>query len=105
MEGTLPEDRRRDLRRLGDGADVVDAEHVGALGESEHRRGDRAPGALAGARSVDLADEALARGADDDRPAEPPQLAETAQKLEVVREGLAEPDARVDPDPILGDPH
>ena len=32
------------------------------------------------------------------------QLAEPAQQLEVVLDGLAEADPRVDPDPLLGDP-
>ena len=54
--------------------------------------------------AVDLADEALARGADHDRPAEVAQLAEPAQQLEVVLEGLAEPDPGIEPDPLLGDP-
>ena len=40
----------------------------------------------------------------DDRPAELAQLAEPAQQLEVVLDGLAEADPGVDPDPLLGDP-
>ena len=53
--------------------------------------------------AVDLADEALARGADDDRAAEVAQLAQPRQQLEVVLERLAEADPGVDRDPLLGD--
>ena len=42
------------------------------------------------------AEEALARGADHDRAAQRQQLVQTAQQLEVVRDGLAEADARVE---------
>ena len=52
----------------------------------------------------ELAEEALARGADHDRPADGDDLVEAAQQLEVVLHGLAEADAGVEPDALLGDP-
>src|SRR6476659_2621599 len=103
MAMKLPEDRRRYPGRLGGLGHVVDAQHAGAGREREDRVGDGAADPLVRAGAVDLADEALARGADQDRPAEVAQLAEPAQQLEVVLERLAEADPRVDPDPLLGD--
>ena len=45
-------------------------------------------------------EEALARGADHDRAAEREQLVQAAQQLEVVLDGLAEADARVEQHPL-----
>ena len=65
----------------------------------------------AGVVGGDSAEEALARGTDHERPAQRGQLVEAAQQLEVVRGGLAEPDPRVEHDPLLrhalphGEPH
>ena len=89
------------LRHLGD---VVDAQDVGALGGGEDGGGDRAAEPVVHLGAVDLADEALARGADDQRPAQLAQLAEPAQQLEVVLERLAEADPGIEPDPLLVDP-
>ncbi len=52
----------------------------------------------------ELADEALARAPEHDRPAQLAQLAEAAVQLEVVLDGLAEADSRVHPDPLLVHP-
>ena len=54
-------------------------------------------------RPVDLADEALARGPDHQRPPQLPQLPQPPQQLQVVLQRLAEPDPRIEPDPLLGD--
>ena len=78
-------------------------ERVGAVQEREHVRRDGPADPLVRLAPRDRADEPLARRADDDRPAEVAQLAEAAQELEVVLERLAEADARVDPDALLGD--
>ena len=48
-------------------------------------------------------EEALARGAEHDRPPELPQPREPAQQRQVVSDGLAEADAGVDQDLLLGD--
>src|SRR5918994_4243743 len=98
VPGTLSENRRRHGKRLAHLGDVVDAQHLGALGGGEDRGGDRAAEALAGGGAVDLADEALAGGADDQRPAEPAQLVEATEQLHVVGGGLAEADAGIEPD-------
>ena len=54
-------------------------------------------------RPVILPMKRLARGAEEDRAAQLAQLAEAAQQLEVVLDGLAEADPGIDPDPLLGD--
>ena len=98
------EDRLGDEHRLPHLGDVVDPQHVGAGPQREHVEAIVPPSRSPTSRPVERADEALARRPDDDRPAELPQLAEPAQELEVVLDGLAEPDPRIDPDPLLGDP-
>src|SRR5215218_2008483 len=103
MSWNLPEDRGGYGHRLLDLDDVVDAENRRAVGGRQHRGGDRATQALAGVGAVDPADEALARGADDQRPAQLGQLRQAPQQLEIVLGGLAEADARVEPDPLLAD--
>src|SRR4051812_29295164 len=104
MAGTLPEYRRGHGHGLADLGDVVDAQDPGALGGRQNRRGDGAAEAFAGGGPVEAADEALARGAYHQRPAQLAQLAEAAQQLHVVGAGLAEADPGVEPDPLLGDP-
>src|SRR3954468_22216813 len=104
MAGTLPENRRRHGERLAHLGDVVDAEDVGALGGGENRGGDRAAETLVGGGTVDLAEEALARGPDHQRTPQLTELAKAAQQLHVVGAGLAEADAGVEPDLVLVDP-
>ena len=98
--GNLPEDRGR--RRSS----------PGRISTTSWMRRTSAPSAAANTedaivpprrslarRPVDLSDEALARGPDDQRAAEGEQLAEPPQQLEVVLQRLAEADPRVQPDP------
>src|SRR4051794_33387921 len=103
MRRTLPEYRRGHGEGLAHLGDVVDAQDVRALGGGEDRGGDRAAEALVGGGAVDLADEALAGGADDQGPAELAQLPEAPQQLHVVGGGLAEADAGIEPDPLFAD--
>src|SRR4051812_49724099 len=103
MGVTLPEYRRGHGEGLADLGDIVDAEDVGALGGGEDGGGDRAAEALIGGGAVDPADEALARGADDERAPQPAELGEPAQQLHVVRVRLAEADPGIEPDPLLVD--
>ena len=73
--------------------------HLRALPQSLERDGDRARQPVGRLRRVaDRADEALARGAEEDRAAEPVQEREAADQREVVRDRLAEADPRVDED-------
>ena len=58
---------RRAPAHLGD---VVDAKHLGSARQRQHVGGDRAAEPVADLAAGDLAEEALARGADHDRPAE-----------------------------------
>src|SRR4051794_24563562 len=103
MPWTLPEYRRGHGQRLAHLGDVVDAQDRCALGGGEDGGSDRSPQPLAGTGAVDPADEALARGADHQRAAELAQLAEPAQQLHAVGRGLAEADARIEPDVLRGD--
>ncbi len=86
----------RPRRRRGRGGRRRPPPRRGSRRRSCRRSGPRA-------RAVDLGYEALAGGADHQRAAQLAQLAEPAQELEVVVEGLAEPDPWVEPDPLLGD--
>ena len=52
----------------------------------------------------DLPERALAREADHERPADRGELGEPPDELEVVLDGLAEADARVEADELLADP-
>src|SRR5262245_49506669 len=94
------EDRLGRVERLASFGDIVDTEDVGPGGERQHVRRNRAPEPLAELAAGDLAEEALSRGADHDRPAERRNLAEAAQQLEVVLDRLAEADPRIHPDPL-----
>ena len=92
-------------RASATGRDVVNAEYAGPALERHHVGRDRAGQALVlAAAAGELAEEALARGADHDRPADRDDLVEAPQQLEVVLDGLAEADARVEPDALLGHP-
>src|ERR1044072_6161774 len=77
----LSQDRVGDSRGLAHLGDVVDTEDVGAGGKRQDRGGDRAADPLLDPRPVDLADEAIARGADDQRPPQLSQRAEPPQQL------------------------
>ena len=55
----------------------------------------------AGSAPEDRAEEALARRAEQDGSAERGEPVEAVEQREVVRHGLAEPDARVDHDLLL----
>src|SRR6185369_14587976 len=76
----LPQHRFGDRQGLADLGDVVDTEDGGAVGGGDHRGGDAAAEAVAGGGAVEAADEALARGADDQWPAERRQLPQPAQQ-------------------------
>src|ERR1044072_3813199 len=75
----LSQDRVGDRRGLAHLGDVVDTEDVGAGGKRRDQGGVRPAAPLLDPRPVDLADEALARGADDQRP---PQLAQLADVVD-----------------------
>ena len=94
-----------DRQCIEHGGDVVRAEDARAALERQHVRRDRARQPL-GLRAAagQLAEEALARGPDDDRPADRHELVESPQQLEVVLDGLAEADPGVEPDALLCDP-
>src|SRR5687768_6344712 len=85
-------------QRIHNRGDIVHAEYARSALEGEDVGGDGAGQAL-GLRAAagELAEEALARRADHDRPAERHDLAEPAQQLEVVVDGLAEADAGIEP--------
>ena len=97
--------------RPGDGervdvlADVVDAQDRRAALEGGDR-GARRSRPRAGRRlrvAESLPQRALAREADEHRPAEREQHVEPPHELEVVLDRLAEADARVEADPLLAD--
>src|SRR5829696_4505592 len=84
--------------------DVVYAEDARPPLERQHVRGDRAgePIALVAA-ARELAEEALPRCAHHHRPADRDDLVQPSQQLDVVLDRLAEPDAGIEPDPLLRD--
>ena len=95
----LPDAQR--LARLGD---VVDAHHLDPLPHAPQHGGDgtwqpRLGRALPG----DMADEALARDAEQDRTAEAVEEREIGEDREVVLHELAEADAGIDRDPVARD--
>src|SRR6185295_12747329 len=94
------QDPFRDGERLAHRCHVVDTEHPGAIGVRDHVRSDRPAEPLVDAGPGELPDEALARAAEDDRPAELRELPEAAVELEVVLDGLAEADTGIDPDAL-----
>src|SRR4051812_36857901 len=89
------------LTRLGH---VVDAEQARPALVGQDVGGDRPGHAVVRIWHVgQLVDEALARHADGHAEAQADDLVGPRQQLEVVGDGLAEPDARVDVDPVLLD--
>ena len=92
-------------QRLDVLADVVHAEDRRAALERQHGDGDaRGHRARDRLRVAEHAPErALPRGADQDRPPERDDLVEPADELEVVLDRLAEADAGVEADALLGD--
>ena len=80
---------------------VVDAQDRRAALEGGDGRRDARPEQVVGAGQT--AQGALAREADEHRPPERDQHVEPAHELEVVRDRLAEADAGVEADPLLGD--
>src|SRR3954449_13048270 len=94
----------RDRERIGGRRDVVHAEDRRAALEREDVRRDRRRDALVRVLAAgEAAEEPLARGPEQQREPERGDLVEAAQQLEVVRDRLAEPDAGIDHDPLLGD--
>src|SRR4051794_35046669 len=90
------------MQGIGVLGDVVHPEDRRAALERQDVARDGAGDAVGlAADTGDLAQEALARSADHDRPADGDDLVEAAQQLEVVLDGLAEADARVEPDALL----
>ena len=81
----------------------MDAKDGRPASERDDVRGDRPGHALGRAAAGDPAQEALARGADDDRPAELDDLVQAGEQLEVVVDGLAEADAGIEPDSLARD--
>ncbi len=81
-------------RTLDDGAARRDAEHVG---------GDGAGQALLGLGGDHLADQRLARGAEQQREAEPADFAKPGQRRQILLERLAEADAGVEHDAVGAD--
>src|SRR4051812_24180009 len=78
-------------------------DHACSVRVGDRVRRDRAADPPVDLSTGELADEALARAAEGNGPTKLDQLAEAAMQLEVVLDGLAEADARVDPDPPLLD--
>src|SRR5919108_204402 len=94
----------RDREGIRRGRDVVDAEDARAALEGEDVGGDRRRDAVVRVLAAgEAAEEGLARGADEHRETDRDDLVQAAQQCEVVLDGLAEADARVEHDPLLGD--
>src|SRR3954452_3566496 len=99
-----PQRSSRDREGIGRRGDVVDAEYGRPALEPEDVRGDGGEDALVRVLAVqEPPEEALARGAEQHREAEGDDLAEAVEELEVVVDRLAEADAGIDGDALLGD--
>src|SRR3954454_10708554 len=99
-----PQRSSRHLEGVRGLRDVVDAEDARATLEREQRRGERRGHAIVRIVAAgELAEEGLARRADHDLEPQRRDLFEPPQQLQVVLDGLAEADARVDGDALLGD--
>src|SRR5262249_40267418 len=91
-----------EIARCGHVMDAEDLDRV--LSEYIRRGGERAGQALLYRSVEQLAEEALARHAEADRPAEPGEIREPAQDRDVVLARLAEADARIERKRIRRDP-
>src|SRR4051794_29671060 len=103
LPGATAQDDLGDFERLTHLGDLVHAEHLRSADQRQHVGGDRAAEPVTDLAARELAEEALSRGADHDRLGELAQLADSAQELEVVLDGLAEANPGIDPDPLLSD--
>src|SRR5689334_5359985 len=83
--------------------DVVHPNDVGAAGDAQRDRRGGPFQPFAGRQIERLADERLPRWADQKRKAEPAQLRQTADDLEVFLAGFPESDTGVEDDAILAD--
>src|SRR5215217_8289155 len=81
----------------------MDAEDLGPALEGDHAGRHGRVDALGHVAPREAPEEALAAGADDQRPSDRGELVEAPQQFEVVLERLAEADPRVEVDAALGD--
>ena len=102
--GNLSKDRGGDLHRLPNLRHIVDAEHVGALGGSENRGGDRAPEALARSGVVDLPMKLLREVPTTSGRPSARSSASRRSSSRLCSSALPKPDPGIEPDPPLVDP-
>ena len=96
--------RITDFCHTGHLADVVNADHVGAVGDAEGDGGSSAffaVGWVIGAK--DSAQELLAGGTDDEGQAQGFEFGQAAEEFEVVGSGLAEAESGVEPELVTAD--
>ena len=97
-------DRRRDQARVAHRRDLVDPQHRAPAATASTFVATVPPSRSPTSRPVSLPMKLLREVPTTIGRPSVAQLAEPPQQLEVVLERLAEPDPRVDPDPLLGDP-
>ena len=90
--------RGGDAQRLDGFGDVVGPDDRGAVHIGHHMGGNRAADPLHRLRRRHRVDEALARGADQDRQAEVLEFVELGDRLHALLRGLAEADAGIEHD-------
>src|SRR5438552_3302793 len=102
--GSRMHDGIRHTRHPHHRLDVVHSDDVGAAGDAERDRRRGALEPLVGRQVERLADERLARRADQQGKSEPAQLGQALDDLQVLFPSLPESDPRIHDDAVLRDP-